>query len=63
MNEAYIYDAVRTPFGKFNGALSGIRPDRAAIGAESIPICSMRARSRSSRRWERHSSTRPTPSP
>lgn len=27
MTEAYIYDAVRTPFGKFNGALSGIRPD------------------------------------
>jgi len=24
---AYVYDAVRTPFGKFNGALSGVRPD------------------------------------
>jgi acetyl-CoA acyltransferase len=24
---AYVYDAVRTPFGRFNGALSGIRPD------------------------------------
>lgn len=27
MTGAYIYDAVRTPFGKFNGALAGIRPD------------------------------------
>jgi acetyl-CoA acyltransferase len=26
-NSAYVYDAVRTPFGKFNGALAGIRPD------------------------------------
>ncbi len=24
---AFVYDAVRTPFGKFNGALSGVRPD------------------------------------
>jgi acetyl-CoA acyltransferase len=24
---AYLYDAVRTPFGRFNGALSGVRPD------------------------------------
>lgn len=24
---AYVYDAVRTPFGRFNGALSGVRPD------------------------------------
>lgn len=34
MNEAYIYDAVRTPFGRFNGALSGIRPDD--LGAVSL---------------------------
>lgn len=27
MNQAYIYDAVRTPFGRFGGALAGIRPD------------------------------------
>lgn len=27
MTEAYVYDAVRTPFGKFGGGLSGIRPD------------------------------------
>ncbi|MCQ1949252.1 thiolase family protein [Arthrobacter sp. zg-Y859] len=27
MNQAYIYDAVRTPFGKFGGALAGVRPD------------------------------------
>ena len=24
---AFIYDAVRTPFGKIGGALSGVRPD------------------------------------
>src|SRR6195952_3043 len=27
MNDAFVYDAVRTPFGKFNGGLSGVRPD------------------------------------
>lgn len=27
MTDAYVYDAVRTPFGKFGGALAGIRPD------------------------------------
>ncbi len=25
--DAYVYAAVRTPFGKFNGGLSGVRPD------------------------------------
>ena len=24
---AFVYDAVRTPFGKFNGGLAGVRPD------------------------------------
>jgi acetyl-CoA acetyltransferase family protein len=27
MNDVYVYDAVRTPFGKYGGALSGVRPD------------------------------------
>ena len=27
MTEAYLYDAVRTPFGRFGGALAGVRPD------------------------------------
>ena len=27
MTEAFVYDAVRTPFGKFGGALAGVRPD------------------------------------
>ena len=27
MNDAFVYDAVRTPFGKFNGGLAGVRPD------------------------------------
>ncbi len=27
MNSAYVLDAVRTPFGRYGGALSGVRPD------------------------------------
>jgi acetyl-CoA acetyltransferase family protein len=27
MNAAYVYEAVRTPFGRYGGALSGVRPD------------------------------------
>ncbi len=27
MTAAYLYDAVRTPFGRFNGALAAVRPD------------------------------------
>ena len=27
MTASFIYDAVRTPFGKFNGGLAGVRPD------------------------------------
>jgi acetyl-CoA acetyltransferase family protein len=27
VGEAYIYDAVRTPFGRYGGALAGVRPD------------------------------------
>lgn len=27
MTAAYLYDAVRTPFGKVNGALAAVRPD------------------------------------
>jgi acetyl-CoA acyltransferase len=27
VNSAFVYDAVRTPFGKFNGGLAGVRPD------------------------------------
>ena len=27
MSAAYLYDAVRTPFGRYGGALSGVRPD------------------------------------
>ena len=30
---AYIYEAVRTPFGRYGGALSGVRPDDLAAGA------------------------------
>ena len=27
MNDAFVYDAVRTPFGRFGGALATTRPD------------------------------------
>jgi acetyl-CoA acetyltransferase family protein len=27
MKDAYVLDAIRTPFGRFNGALAGVRPD------------------------------------
>jgi acetyl-CoA acyltransferase len=29
---AFVYSAVRTPFGRFNGALAGVRPDDLAAG-------------------------------
>ena len=25
--ETYLFDAVRTPFGRYGGALAGVRPD------------------------------------
>jgi acetyl-CoA acyltransferase len=31
--ETYILDAVRTPFGRYSGALAGVRPDDLAAGA------------------------------
>jgi acetyl-CoA acyltransferase len=33
MSAAYVYDAVRTPFGRYGGALSGVRPDDLAAHA------------------------------
>ena len=33
MPSTYIYDAVRTPFGRAAGALSGVRPDDLAAVA------------------------------
>ena len=27
MSDAYVLDAVRTPFGRYGGALAGVRPD------------------------------------
>ncbi len=32
MQETFVYDAVRTPFGRFGGALAGVRPDDLAAG-------------------------------
>ena len=37
MNDAYVYDAIRTPFGRFGGALATTRPDDlAALVVRSI---------------------------
>jgi acetyl-CoA acyltransferase len=35
MTPAYVYDAIRTPFGKFNGALAAARPDDLAAAVLS----------------------------
>ncbi|WP_413252804.1 hypothetical protein [Streptomyces brevispora] len=35
MSDAYLYAATRTPFGRFNGALAGVRPDDLAATARS----------------------------
>ena len=35
MSSAFLYRAVRTPFGKFNGALADVRPDDLAAAAIS----------------------------
>ena len=40
MTEAYICDAVRTPIGRYGGALSGIRPDDLA----AIPLKALKER-------------------
>ena len=33
MSAAYVYDAVRTPFGRHGGGLAGVRPDDLAAHA------------------------------
>ncbi|MES2261390.1 MAG: 3-oxoadipyl-CoA thiolase [Pseudomonadota bacterium] len=40
MNEAFICDAVRTPFGRYGGALAGVRADDLA----ALPIAALMAR-------------------
>ncbi|WP_139005733.1 thiolase family protein [Arthrobacter crystallopoietes] len=41
MNQAYLYDAIRTPFGKFGGGLAGVRPDD--LAAEVVKASVARA--------------------
>ncbi|MDQ2757798.1 MAG: thiolase family protein [Actinomycetota bacterium] len=38
MTSAYVYDAVRTPFGRFGGALAGTRPDDLAATVLSAVV-------------------------
>jgi len=33
LTDAYVLDAVRTPFGRYGGALAGVRPDDLAAHA------------------------------
>ena len=40
MNDAFICDAIRTPFGRYGGALASVRPDD--LGA--LPIAALMAR-------------------
>ena len=41
MTDAYVLDAVRTPFGRYGGALAGVRPDD--LGAHVVkPIVDAR---------------------
>jgi acetyl-CoA acyltransferase len=37
MNDAFIVDAIRTPFGRFGGALSSVRADDLA----ALPIAAL----------------------
>jgi acetyl-CoA acetyltransferase len=41
MTDAYICDAIRTPFGRYGGALAGVRADDLA----AIPIAALVSRS------------------
>ena len=40
MNQAFICDAIRTPFGRYGGALSSVRTDDLA----AIPLMALMAR-------------------
>src|SRR3954447_2101326 len=41
MNKAYVLDAVRAPFGRYGGALAGVRPDD--LGAHAVQALLARA--------------------
>ena len=43
MTEAYVYDAVRTPFGRLGGALATQRPDDLAAFAVAVVLCGVAA--------------------
>ena len=49
MNQAYICDAIRTPFGRYGGALSSVRTDD--LGA--VPLRALMARNRATEEWLR----------
>jgi len=45
--DVYVIDAVRTPFGRYGGALSGVRPDDLAAGVRRIRCAEQPPRKRS----------------
>ena len=51
MSDAFIYEAVRTPFGRFGGALAGVRPDD--LAAHALRALLERAAAASTRRDRR----------
>ena len=50
MNQAFLYDAVRTPFGRFGGGLAGVRPDDLAAHVIGESVKRAPARRRAHRR-------------
>ncbi|MFE2261570.1 hypothetical protein [Streptomyces griseosporeus] len=38
MRDVSIVDAVRTPFGRYNGGLAGVRPDGGGTGVATLCI-------------------------
>ena len=59
MTDAYVYDAVRTPFGRFGGALAGVRPDDLAATV-AARAARPQPRARPGRASTRSSSATPT---
>ena len=61
VNEAFIYEAVRTPFGRYGGALAGVRPDDLAAHALRALLDARRRSRPGADRRRRVSATRTAP--
>ena len=60
MSAAYVLDAVRTPFGRYGGALAGVRPDDLAAHGRSRRCVERAPRARPGRDRRRACSATPT---